>query len=146
MRQTTFAPAWPSLRDGRGRLLGLPFVVATFPPGLVFGWQAMIAALAIASVASFLVYVPITVLVLNGGDALAEDAPVPALTPRAYAALLALFTFTAWAGPPWRRTCAELNVDARSTGHGRRRAGSCVVALSPVPQNREGFNRPAREM
>ena len=52
----------------------------------------------IASLASFLVYVPLTVLALNGGGALAEDAPVPALTARAYMALLALWTTTAWLG------------------------------------------------
>jgi hypothetical protein len=97
-RQSTFTLAWPSLHDGRGRLLGLPFIVAAFSPGLQFGGQACIAGLAIASLASFLVYVPITALVLNGGDALAEDAPVPALTLRAYVVLLALWIVTAWFG------------------------------------------------
>ena len=98
LRQTMPYLAWPSLRDARGRLLGLPFVLAAFVPGLVFGWQACFAALTIASLASFLVYVPMTALALNGGGALTEDAPVPALTARAYAVLLALWTTTAWLG------------------------------------------------
>ena len=98
LRQATPFPAWPSLRDARGRLLGLPFVLLDFAPGFALGWQACLAALVIASLASFLVYVPLTVLALNGGGALAEDAPVPALTARAYMALLALWTTTAWLG------------------------------------------------
>lgn len=96
LRQTTPSIAWPSLRDAHGRLLGLPFVAAAFAPGLAIGWQASLVGLAVASLASFLVYVPLTVLALNGGGALAEDAPVPALTARAYAVLLALWTLTAW--------------------------------------------------
>ena len=96
LRQTTPYLAWPSLRHARGRLLGLPFVVVAFVPGFVLGWQACFAALMIASLASFLVYVPLTVLALNGGGELAEDAPAPALTARAYAVLLALWTTTAW--------------------------------------------------
>jgi hypothetical protein len=35
---------------------------------------------------------------LNGGDALSEEAPVPALTARAYGVLLLLWTTTAWLG------------------------------------------------
>ncbi len=77
-------------------MLGLPFVLAAVAPGFVFDWQACFAALIIASLASFLVYVPITALALNGGDALREDAPVPALTSRAYIVLLLLWTTTAW--------------------------------------------------
>jgi hypothetical protein len=96
LRQTTPSIAWPSLRDTRGRLLGLPFVLTAFAPALAIGWQASVVALATASLASFLVYVPLTALALNGGGALAEDAPVPALTARAYAALLTLWTLTAW--------------------------------------------------
>ena len=98
LRQTIPYVAWPSLRDAPGRLLGLPFVLAAFVPGFVVGWQACLAALMIASLASFLVYVPLTVLTLNGGGALTEDAPVPALTARAYAVLLVLWTTTAWLG------------------------------------------------
>ena len=64
----------------------------------MFGWQACLAALTIATLATFLVYVPLTALALNGGNALVEDAPTPALTARAYAALLVLWTTTAWLG------------------------------------------------
>jgi hypothetical protein len=98
LRQTTPVLAWPSLRDARGRLLGLPFVLLAFGPGSVFGWEACIAALTIAGLASFLVYMPMTALALNGGRALREDAPVPALTARAYAVLLVLWTASVWLG------------------------------------------------
>ncbi|HET7879844.1 MAG TPA: hypothetical protein VFL55_03090 [Acetobacteraceae bacterium] len=96
LRQTSPALAWPSLHDTRGRLLGLPFVLTAFAPGVLVGWQSCVLALVIATLASFLVYVPLTVLALNHGDALSEQAPVPALTARAYAALLTLWTGTAW--------------------------------------------------
>jgi hypothetical protein len=98
LRQTTPDLAWPSLRHAQGRLLGLPFVLAAVAPAFAFGWQACLAALAIATLASFLVYVPMTALALNGGGALREDAPVPALNVRAYAVLLILWTGTAWLG------------------------------------------------
>jgi len=101
MRQLLLATrdlAWPSLHHAEGRLLGLPFVLAACAPGLVFQWRACIAALMLASVASFLIYVPMTALALNGGAALREDAPVPRLTPRAYSVLFLLWTATAWFG------------------------------------------------
>jgi hypothetical protein len=96
LRPTIPYVAWPSLRDARGRLLGLPFALAVLVPGCFLGWQACFAALVIASLASFVVYVPLTVLALNGGGALADDAPAPALTARAYTVLLALWATTAW--------------------------------------------------
>jgi hypothetical protein len=98
LRQAAPYLAWPSLHHARGRLLGLPFVLAAVGPGCLLGWAACVDALMIASLASFLVYVPLTVLALNGGDALTDDEPVPALTARAYAVLLALWTMTAWLG------------------------------------------------
>jgi hypothetical protein len=98
LRQTTSPLAWPSLRRAHGRLPGLPFILTALTPGYLFGWQAGVCALAIASLASFVVYVPLTVLALNGGGALAEDAPAPALTARAYTVLLTLWTATAWLG------------------------------------------------
>jgi hypothetical protein len=98
LRHTTQDLAWPSLHHAQGRLLGLPFVFAACGPGFVFGWPACFVALMIASVANFLVYMPLTALALNGGDALAEDAAVPALTPRAYAMLLVLWAMTVWLG------------------------------------------------
>ena len=110
LRQTAPALAWPSLHDARGRLLGLPFVLLACAR-VVFGWQACIAALIVASVASFLVYVPMTALALNGGDALSEEAPVPALTARAYGVLLLLWTASAWLGAPPLRTSLEGHPD-----------------------------------
>src|SRR3954465_6708633 len=98
LRQVPYDIAWPSLRHSRGRLLGLPFVLTAGAPSILLGWQACLAALMIASVASFLVYVPMTALALNHGVALAEDAPAPALTVRSYVVLLVLWTTTAWLG------------------------------------------------
>jgi hypothetical protein len=98
LRLTTPSLVWPSLRDTRGRLLGLPFVLAALAPGYLLGWQACLSALAIACLASFLIYVPLTVLALNGGNPLAEASPVPQLTARAYWVLLTLWTTTAWLG------------------------------------------------
>ena len=101
MRQLLHATrdlSWPSLRHTEGRLLGLPFVLAACAPGFVFHWRACIVALLVASVASFLIYVPMTALALNGGVALNDDNPAPPLTPRAYATLLLLWTATAWFG------------------------------------------------
>jgi hypothetical protein len=101
MRQLLYATrdlAWPSLRHSEGRLLGLPFVLAACAPGLVYTWPVCIAALMIASVASFLVFVPLTALALNDGAPLGDDEPTPPLTPRAYALLLMMWTTTAWLG------------------------------------------------
>jgi hypothetical protein len=96
LRQSTPGLAWPSLRHARGRMLGLPFAATALLTGVVFGWPVCLAALMIAGVASFLVYVPLTALALNGGAPLPEEAPVPPLTTRAYATLLALWTATMW--------------------------------------------------
>jgi hypothetical protein len=90
--------AWPSLHHTEGRLLGLPFVLAACAPGLVFPWRACVVALLLASVANFLVFVPMTALAFNGGAALRDDEPAPPLTPRAYVLLFALWTATAWLG------------------------------------------------
>ena len=98
LRQTTPALVWPSLHDARGRLLGLPFALTAAVPGILFGWQASVAGLIVASVASFVVFVPMTALALNRGAALPEDATLPPLTARSYVVLLALWTVTAWLG------------------------------------------------
>lgn len=95
-REAVFDLGWPSLRHAKGRLLGLPFVLAGGVPAFMFGWQACLASLMIAGLASFIVYIPMTALILNGGSALSEDAPVPALTVRAYSALFVLWAATAW--------------------------------------------------
>jgi hypothetical protein len=75
---------------------GLPFVAAACSPALSFGWQVCLAAGVLAVLANFIVFVPLTALALNGGQALRNDVEVPALTPRAYAVLLLLWTATAW--------------------------------------------------
>ncbi len=54
--------------------------------------------LLLATLASFVVYLPVIALALNGGRAIAADAPAPALTLRAQMVLLVLWTLTAWAG------------------------------------------------
>jgi hypothetical protein len=98
VRQTTPDLAWPSLRQARGRLLGLPFVLMAAAPGVPFGWRASLAGLMVASVASFVLFVPMIALALNGGAALSEDAPMPPLPPRSYIALLVLWSLAAWLG------------------------------------------------
>ena len=98
LRQATHDLTWPSLHHVQGRLLGLPFVLAACGPGLVFGWSACFSALMFASLATFLVYVPLTVLAMNGGGALGENAPIPPLTFRAYVVLLLLWSATAFLG------------------------------------------------
>lgn len=64
----------------------------------VFGVQACVTGLLLATLASFVVYLPVTALTLNGGRAIAADGPAPALTTRAQIVLLVLWTVTAWAG------------------------------------------------
>jgi hypothetical protein len=98
LRQCNSNNVWPALRQARGQLLGLPFVLAASVPGIVAGWQTCIAALTIACLACFLVYLPLTALALNGGSPLTEHEPVPAFTLRAYLVLLVLWTVTAWLG------------------------------------------------
>lgn len=88
--------AWPSFREPAGRVLGLPFVVAACSPAVWFEWQACLAAGVLAVLANFIVFVPLTALMLNGGQAMRSDVEIPALTPRAYAVLLLLWTATAW--------------------------------------------------
>jgi len=79
-------------------LPGLPHVAAGLATYFVFGAPACVAGLLLATLASFVVYLPVTALTLNGGRAIAEDAPAPALTVSAQVALLGLWTLTAWGG------------------------------------------------
>lgn len=97
-RQQTIPPGWPSLPHVRGQYLGLPFLLMALGPALLLGWKACFVALMIANVATFVVYVPLTVLVLNGGAPLVADELAPSLTPCSYVVLLALWTVTAWVG------------------------------------------------
>ncbi len=79
-------------------LPGLPHVVAALATYFVFGAQGCVTGLLLATLASFVVYLPLTALALNGGRAIAEDASAPALTMKAQAVLLGLWTVTAWVG------------------------------------------------
>jgi hypothetical protein len=88
--------AWPSLREARGRMLGLPFVIAAASPAAIFGWSVCLGAAVLAVLANFIAFVPLTVLMLNGGQAMRSDLDVPPLTARAYFGLLLLWTATTW--------------------------------------------------
>ena len=79
-------------------LPGLPHVLAAALCWPVFGSSAFLAGLILASLASFIVWLPLTALALNKGEAIAEDAAAPELTKTAHLALLGLWTATAWAG------------------------------------------------
>ena len=79
-------------------LPGVPHVLAALATYFVFGGPACMAGMLLATLASFVVYLPVTALTLNGGQPIAEDAPVPPLTVKAQAILLGLWTLTAWAG------------------------------------------------
>ncbi len=79
-------------------LPGLPHVAAALATYFVFGGQACLTGLLLATLASFVVYLPLTALTLNGGRAIAAEAAAPVLTARAQVVLLGLWTLTAWAG------------------------------------------------
>ena len=79
-------------------LPGLPHVVAALATYFVFGGQACVTGLLLATLASFVVFLPVTALTLNGGRPIAEDSSAPTLTTTSRAVLLGLWTLTAWAG------------------------------------------------
>ncbi len=89
---TGFAPS-----ASRPWLPGLPHALAGLATWFVFGGPACVTGLLLATLASFVVYLPITALAINGGRPLAEDAPAPVLTAGAQVLLFALWTATAWA-------------------------------------------------
>jgi hypothetical protein len=76
---------------------GLPHVAAALATYFVFGGQACVTGLMLATLASFVVYLPLTALALNGGRPIAADATAPVLTTRARLVLLGLWAVTAWA-------------------------------------------------
>ncbi|HEX2941775.1 MAG TPA: hypothetical protein VHO91_12065 [Rhodopila sp.] len=86
-----------SAAAGRFWLPGLPHAVLAAATWPVFGGAACAAGLLLATLASFVIYLPLTALALNGGRPIPANAPAPAMTPRAHAMLLALWTATAWA-------------------------------------------------
>jgi hypothetical protein len=75
---------------------GLPHALAAAAAWPVFGGPACLAGLLMASLVSFVVWLPLTALALNDGRPLAPDAAAPALTTNARVALFALWTATAW--------------------------------------------------
>src|SRR3978361_2142191 len=77
---------------------GLPHVAAALATYFVFDGQACVTGLLLATLASFVVYLPLTALTLNGGRPIEADAAVPALTRKAQVLLLGLWTLTAWVG------------------------------------------------
>jgi len=85
-------------RNDRPWLPGLPHAAAAMAACLVFGAQACLTGLLMATLASFVVYLPMTALALNQGRPLAADAAAPELTARAQIVLWALWTITAWVG------------------------------------------------
>jgi len=78
-------------------LPGLLHIVAALSPLLVFNVASAVSALVLTTLVSFVVYVPLTALALNGGAPIADDHPAPDLTPRARVVLLVLWTATIWA-------------------------------------------------
>lgn len=97
MRSLTERLVLPQATDDQAWLPGLAHVLAAGAAAPVLGVAACAAGLLMATLASFIVYLPLTVLALNGGEALAEDAEAPALPASARAVLLVLWTATAWA-------------------------------------------------
>jgi hypothetical protein len=75
---------------------GLPHALAAVVTWPVFGAGACVAGLLMASLVSFVVWLPLTAIALNGGAPLAPDDTAPALTPAAKRALFVLWTATAW--------------------------------------------------
>lgn len=75
---------------------GLPHVLAGGGTFLAFGGAACIAGLLMASLVSFVVWLPLTALTLNNGMPLAENDAAPVLTPNAKRMLFVLWTATAW--------------------------------------------------
>ena len=71
-------------------------IIAALAAGMAFGPRACLAGLAVASLACFVVFMPLTALTLNGGRPIRSDDEVPALTLPARLTLFGLWTLTAW--------------------------------------------------
>jgi hypothetical protein len=79
-------------------LPGLLHIAAALATCFVFGAQAFVTGLLLATLASFVVFLPLTALALNGGKAITENMSAPALTAKAQLVLFGLWTLTAWGG------------------------------------------------
>ena len=75
---------------------GLPHAVFGLASAVVFGLSACLTGLILAALASFVVFLPLTALALNGGRAIAADEAAPAMPVRARVLLLGLWTATVW--------------------------------------------------
>jgi hypothetical protein len=75
---------------------GLPHALAAIATWPVFGGAACVSGLLMASLVSFVVWLPLTALALNNGEPLRDDARAPALTPNARRVLFGLWVATAW--------------------------------------------------
>jgi hypothetical protein len=80
----------------RAWLPGLLHVLAAFAPAPVFGVAVCVSGLLVASLVSFVVFLPLTVLTLNNGAAIPEDVDPPALPLGARVLLFVLWVATAW--------------------------------------------------
>jgi hypothetical protein len=96
LRSLTLSLAAPRAGSDQSWLPGLLHVAAAASVWPVLGGAAFVAGLLMASLASFVVFLPMVTLALNGGEPLAAGAEAPALTPRAQAVLLGLWTLAAW--------------------------------------------------
>ena len=74
---------------------GLPHVAAALATWPVWGGTACIAGLLMASLVSFVVWLPLTALALNEGRALPESDEAPVLTARARLVFFDAWTLTA---------------------------------------------------
>ena len=79
-------------------LPGLPHVAAALATYFVFGGQACVTGLLLATLASFVVYLPVTALALNGGRANRRGCAGAGVDGEGQVVLLGLWTLTAWAG------------------------------------------------
>jgi hypothetical protein len=75
---------------------GLPHALATIAIWPIFGAAACVTGLLMASLVSFVMWLPLTVLALNHGEPMKTDAAAPPLTLNAKLVLLGLWTATAW--------------------------------------------------
>ena len=75
---------------------GLPHALAAIATWPVFGAGACAAGLLMASLVSFVVWLPLTAIALNNGQPVAPDDAAPTLTLNARRALFVLWTATAW--------------------------------------------------
>ena len=98
MRAVRILPDRSSIAGDRPWLPGLPHAAAGLATYFVFGGQACVTGILLATLASFVVFLPLTALALNGGRAINAEGPAPVITNRAQALLLALWTITAWGG------------------------------------------------